>query len=202
MDRNIPRAGEIYRHFKNKLYQIIGVATHSETGEKLVIYQALYGSFGLFARPLDMFMSEVDHAKYPEVSQKYRFELIDQEKSEGGLNPDPGLSSNQIEDTSKNPSGSCNERFDFNESFSESDDSPLLRFLDADDYKEKSRILNEIEEKDLNNNLIDNMAASIDVVIPEGELDLRLDQLKYAVNTKARYESEGLTSRFRVNVRK
>ena len=183
MDRNIPRAGEIYRHFKNKLYQIIGVATHSETGEKLVIYQALYGSFGLFARPLDMFMSEVDHAKYPEVSQKYRFELIDQEKNESGLNSD-----------SNEPSS--------RESFSESDDSPLLRFLDADDYKEKSRILNEIEEKDLNNNLIDNMAASIDVVIPEGELDLRLDQLKYAVNTKARYESEGLTSRFRVNVRK
>ena len=63
------KLNSIYRHFKGDLYFVEDVATHTETKEQLVIYRRLYEDCSLYARPLDMFLSEVDHEKYPDVTK-------------------------------------------------------------------------------------------------------------------------------------
>lgn len=129
--RENPRPGEFYRHFKNKLYQIIAVATHSESKEELVIYQALYGDFGVYARPLDMFLSEVDREKYPDIEQKYRFEKVENIYEVSKQITDRNSSEINIETNNKmQQEGSEDEPENF-----------FIDFLDADDYHTKKKIL-------------------------------------------------------------
>lgn len=82
MEERVVKSFTMWRHFKGSIAFVIAVAQHSETDEKLVVYNCVdidgktNHNNGIYARPLNMFLSEVDHEKYPEVTQKYRFEEI------------------------------------------------------------------------------------------------------------------------------
>lgn len=178
--------GQIYRHFKGNLYQIVTVAIHSESGEKLVIYQKLYGDYAVHARPYDMFLSEVDRQKYPDIKQKYRFELVDNE-----------IKSNQNVDASIKESINLTDDIIINDTLNtdniesvdseESVDERLIEFLDADTFEEKRRVLINIKDG-ITDRLIDDMAAAIDVTVDEGDIDTRFMSLLNCINTRAKYE--------------
>lgn len=75
------KIGNVYKHFKNKYYIVLDIVNDCESNndeeyKKIVIYKAIYGEFLTWARPYEMFVSEVDHDKYPDIKQKYRFEEV------------------------------------------------------------------------------------------------------------------------------
>ncbi len=182
MERKPPVQGEIYKHFKNKLYQIVGIATYSESRDKLVIYQALYGTFAMYARPYDMFMSEVDHIKYPDVKQKYRFERV------GRVGEEPSKMID--EETESQVQVILSEQFNEEPTNEElpneelpNEEQPnvdLLAFLDARNYEEKHKLLVAMRSR-MTDRLINDIAASIDVTVEEGDLDTRYRSLLYCV---------------------
>lgn len=178
--------GGFYRHFKDKLYQVKGTAIHSETKEKMVIYQGLYGSYEMYVRPYDMFLSEVDHIKYPDVVQKYRFELIDI-KTGKSLEADYEENNQNMESEKSEELEESKESEKSEESEESEQDSKLIRFLDAYDYKEKLDILTSMRGE-LNDGLIDIMAESIEVAVPEGDITDRYNSLRKCLMAHTKYE--------------
>ena len=191
--------GEIVEHFKrdskadkyttNYLYRIIGFAEHTETGELMVIYQALYDNFGVYARPLDMFVSEVDHEKYPDVKQKYRFERITPQTKQ----TDTQVKSEAVrQSAAKMPEAGSVQVQTSKAQVADADDDQapnpqLIKFLDADTLEEKYNILVSMSDT-ITDRLLDDMAVVMDVVLPEAPLMERYEDLKNIIRTRQHYE--------------
>ena len=210
--REIPKPGQIYRHFKGHLYQITAIARHSETLEALVIYQALYGDFQYYARPLHMFMDELDKEKYSGVTQRDRFELVRTVMDEIELEPVELQQSNEsevqtakaaqaekvIEITADSAAGDVKvtEAAQVSETKSAKTDhvneAPQLdagveEFLDAGSFEEKLRIFTGMQHR-LTDDMINVMAISMDTEVPEGELGDRITSLKNFLLTQVKFE--------------
>ena len=192
----IPQAGEIYQHFKGKLYRIVALATHTETGEQLVIYQALYGEFQVFARPLSMFLGKVDAKKYPDAAGKDRFMRIPMAEAAAVPQPVPASSENPVEPRpaampSENPVESRPAAASSESPVEPQPDPGLLAFLDADSYEEKLEVFASLEGK-VDLHMLNAIAASLDLELSEGSLEEQYDTLKSCLMTLERYECNRL----------
>lgn len=190
---NKPLPQQIYRHFKGNLYRIVTLAKHSETGEELVIYQALYGDYQVYARPLSMFLEPVDRVKYPDVPQEYRFELCDELIRMPETNPKEAtgqivLAENesvQEEAMQMVPEKEIVQEEELNI------DPLVLEFLDADSYEERLNILAALHHR-ITDEMINTMSIAIDLEIGEGDTEERYEELKNCLLTFEKYECNRL----------
>ena len=200
----IPKPHEIYKHFKGNLYQVVTIAEHSETREQLVIYQALYGDFRTYARPLAMFTGEVDREKYPEVTQRFRFELQGAEADRQARETDvvSGAQTEAAQATSPvSPAAATQATSTGTQPVAVTaqpveDEEPaldplVLEFLDADSYEEKLNILAGLHHR-ITNEMITTMAISCDIEVNDGELEDRYEELKNCLLTMEKFECNRL----------
>lgn len=165
----VPKPQEIYKHFKGNLYQVITLAKHSETGEQMVVYQALYGDYSVYVRPLDMFVSKVDKSKYPESDQEYRFELLFSKQTPPTVCEEK--QSKPLEEVNLDPQ--------------------VIEFLDAGTYEERLNILAALRHR-ITDEMITTMAIASDVEVGEGDTIERYESLRSCLLTLERYECNRL----------
>ncbi|MBO4976739.1 MAG: DUF1653 domain-containing protein [Lachnospiraceae bacterium] len=214
----IPKPQEIYRHFKGNLYQIVTIAEHSETGEPLVIYQALYGDYRIYARPLAMFLSKVDRTKYPDSNQEYRFERQDTDQLTRSANhsvreytpiqertplrqgtaeqkhivPQQSICGQQSTiDTQvlTMPVQPTTSEIEASEELTL--DPMVLEFLDADSYEQRLNILAGLHHR-ITNEMITTMAIACDIEVEDGDVEQRYDALRTCLLTLEKYECNRL----------
>ena len=199
MTERIVRPGEFYRHFKNKLYQIVAVARHSETGESMVVYQALYGDYGVYVRPYDMFTSEVDHEKYPEVTQQWRFERVEPEQNAAGMaagcgqaatgNGQTAVGNGQVAAGTGQVAGN---RQDSRRYYADRTPDPaFLQFLDTEDFDLRMECLKALDER-VTQQELDSIYLVLDMKPEQGSLQEQLYAVRRFLTMQKRYDGSRL----------
>lgn len=206
-ERFIPRAQEIYRHFKGELYQVIAVAEHTETREKLVIYQAMYGDFGIYARPLEMFVSPVDRTKYPDATQEFRFQLQGpdagrqlagsiaatgrMERAASGESSISGSVAQQEALRDDLDGGIPADQTGTAEPEEPGLDPLVLEFLDARTYEQRLNVLAALHHR-ITNEMITTMSLCCDIEVEGDDVEQRYEELKQCLIMKDRFEIKRL----------
>lgn len=212
----MPKANQIYKHFKGNLYRVVTMAKHSETEEDMVVYQALYGEYQVYIRPLDSFLEELDKKRYPYATQNYRFEPVREmvEPVERNKNEtEAGMllnSANSVEIIQEKQDCRQEVTIDMeisekkiseiqgnNEEIFKNDEEvvaqggkidPMLEaYLDTDSYREKLNILHGLRHR-ITEHMLLTMAVVIDFELPEGSIETKYDALNDCLLTKERYE--------------
>jgi len=182
-------SGDLFKHYKGGLYQIVTKAVHTETEEVLVVYQALYGEYKVFARPESMFLEMVtdENGKAVPRFEKVGTVLEKEDDKADGMPVSVASESNFAAVNTETPDNPVVPE----EEIIEGVNPMLIKFLDSDTIDEKLEILR-LMKKSLDDKTITDIAVSIDVVIPEGPLEERIKGLEYCLQTRARYETTRL----------
>lgn len=175
MEYRIPKKGEIYRHFKGNLYEIVIIARDSETLEEKVVYKEVDGD-SAYVRSLPMFVSLVDKDKYPNVSQEFRFELVSNSSVSNV---------NVVKVIEESPQIMLEE--EMQEEISLADQTLIMNFLDLNTVDEKIQYLFGVKDK-ITSEFITVAAQSLDFVETKEDLGDRYHALLNYLKTVAKYE--------------
>lgn len=172
MEYRIPKKGDMYRHFKGNLYEIVVIARDSETLEEKVVYKEVEGE-AAFVRSLPMFVSLVDKEKYPDVTQEFRFELVQEADS---------LSKELCKEVATTKNANLEQEIQIG------NQDMIMEYLEQENVDDKIDYLIRVKDR-ITPTFISVVAQSLDFVENEGELFDRYDEILRYLRTVAKYES-------------
>ena len=200
-NRQTPVAGQIYKHFKGNLYKVLAVAVHTESEEKLVVYQSVENPDRVFARPLEMFMSDIDRFRYPLIRAKYRFTLVsepeeetngeetkEEETKEETLNEDTKEEDVKDEETEEQSDDDSAVYKDNGELVI---DPYVERVLDEKEFSKKIEFFEMLRGK-CSEYMLTTIAISLDIQLQEGIIEDKYSQILRTLKMHEKYETSRL----------
>lgn len=200
-NRQTPVAGQIYKHFKGNLYKVLAVAVHTESEEKLVVYQSVDNPDRVFARPLEMFMSEIDRFRYPLIRAKYRFTLVSEPEVEN--NGEETKEEEAKEETLNEDTRGEDVKDEETEEQSD-DDSAVYKdngelvidpyvegVLDEKEFSKKIEFFEMLRGK-CTEDMLTTIAISLDIQLQEGSIEDKYSQILRTLKMHEKYETSRL----------